>query len=489
MKSYTKKILIILLLVSSIVEAKSLQALFSHGRFYSTKDGSFVETYLSVSGHSVNYIKTASGQYQATITVNIRVNNADGKQFYNETYNLNSPQIKDTGSIAFNFIDQQRIPLPNGIYTIALTIADKNGNGKSFSSTDQVNIDFKPNLINISDIVLLDNYSKTDTENVFTKNGYELVPFVDNFYPKTINTLKFYAEVYNTSLVLGDGTPFLLSYHLENYETKQVLDNYSVMKKQLSTPVAVILSEFNINELPSGNYKLVVELRDKSNQLLSFNETYLQRSKNLATIGQQKIENVNIENTFVSKISNKDSITEYVACLRPICNASESIWQENQLKLADTKIMQQYFYDFWIRKDAVSPEKAWLEYKKQVEIAQLNFGDRFTKGYMTDRGRVFLQYGPPNSIDHNEREPDAYPYEIWHYYKIESQSNRKFIFYNTSLVGNDYKLLHSDMNGELHNSNWNMDLYKRNSQTNNMDIEKRQQYMGNESIDNFNHPK
>ena len=57
------------------------------------------------------------------------------------------------------------------------------------------------------------------------------------------------------------------------------------------------------------------------------------------------------------------------------------------------------------------------------------------------------------------------------------------------MVGEDYRLLHSDMNGEISNANRNMALYKRNSQTNNMDIEKRHQYIGNQSQESFENPK
>src|SRR6185369_2474074 len=99
-----------------------------------------------------------------------------------------------------------------------------------------------------------------------------------------------------------------------------------------------ILSEFDISQLPSGNYKLVVELRDKNNQLLGFNESYFQRSNMEATLSMGKIENIRVDNTFVSKMTNHDEVVENLACLHPICNAVETIWLENQLKFADSKL-------------------------------------------------------------------------------------------------------------------------------------------------------
>jgi hypothetical protein len=69
-----------------------------------------------------------------------------------------------------------------------------------------------------------------------------------------------------------------------------------------------------------------------------------------------------------------------------------------------------------------------------------------------------LKYGPPNAKIQRPNEPEEYPYEIWQYYKIENFSNRRFVFYNPSMVGNEYVLLHSDMPGELFNNRWNLDL-------------------------------
>jgi hypothetical protein len=73
--------------------------------------------------------------------------------------------------------------------------------------------------------------------------------------------------------------------------------------------------------------------------------------------------------------------------------------------------------------------------------------------------------------------------------KLRIKTNRKFVFFNPNLVGNDYRLLHSDMNGEVMNNNWSMDLHKRNSQSLDYDVEKRRQYIGNQSQDSFDVPR
>ena len=480
---------LIALVVASESKAKNLQAIFSYSKFNALKEGPYIETYLSVSGSSVNYLQLSNSEYQSVITVTILLKDTAGKAIYNDNYNLNSPVINDTNSTSFNFIDQQRIPLPNGSYTLIISIKDKNGNGKISTVSDTLSLNYDDKLISVSDITFMDSFKKTETENVFSKSGFDLVPYVDNFYPKTVTSLKFYAEIYNTTAVLGPSTPYLLAYYILNDESKAIMNDFNVFKKQTSEAVTVILSEFNIANLPSGNYKLIVELKNKNNEVIGLAERFFQRSNADALIMDNSLENIKVENTFVSFITDADTLADYIACLRPISNAKQTTWHDNQLKTANVKMMQQFFYDFWNKKNPSDPNKTWQEYKAQVNAIDPIYGDRFTKGYTTDRGRVYLQYGVPNSVTRSEHEPDAYPYEIWHYYKIKNRSNIKFVFYNPNLAGNNYRLLHSDMPGELFDATWNIQLYRRNTSNNNLDNTKRHQYIGNQSQDSFDVPK
>ena len=74
---------------------------------------------------------------------------------------------------------------------------------------------------------------------------------------------------------------------------------------------------------------------------------------------------------------------------------------------------------------------------------------------------MFLKYGAPDRIVQSYSEPGAYPYEIWHYYTLGSQRNKKFVFMTLDIVTNDFKLIHSDAVGELNNFRWTTEIYKR----------------------------
>ena len=118
--------------------------------------------------------------------------------------------------------------------------------------------------------------------------------------------------------------------------------------------------------------------------------------------------------------------------------------------------------------------------------------DYKTKIYLgceTDRGHTYLKYGKPDVISENKHEPSAYPYEIWQYYRIDNQTNRKFVFYNPDLVSNDYTLLHSNATGEVSDTQWELKLNKRNTSSNGFDNTTQPNHFGGKADEIFKNPK
>jgi GWxTD domain-containing protein len=481
MKKLTIFSVILALMTASSAQAKSLKAILSYKTFYNAEKGSYIETYLSVAGSSVKFAKLASGKYQGKIEIMLafKLNN-EVKHF--DKYNLLSPEVDDPEKTAFNFIDQQRIQLNNGKYMMEISIADKNTDVKPFSSTEEINVEYYPNIVSVSGIELVDSYKKSEGASVLTKNGFEIIPYVNNFYPQDINSLKFYAEIYNVQKVSGDG-PFLVNYFIQSFESKRILEKFRGFKKQEAKNLNVLLSEFPIGDLPSGNYNLVVEIKNKKGDIIAFNDVLFQRSNGDVIEGPTGL--ADAENTFAAQYSNKDSLIDFIKCLRPISGTNEVNFEDNQVRIADLKMMQNFFYDFWAKRQPGNPEQAWMDYHDEVKKVNKEFSVLNKRGYETDRGRVYLQYGPPDSRIKEEHESSAYPYEIWHYYKIANQSNRKFVFYNQDLVTNDFTLLHSDATGEPYDNQWEIKLRKRDVQSRDLDHTINLDGFGSKSNQNF----
>ena len=96
------------------------------------------------------------------------------------------------------------------------------------------------------------------------------------------------------------------------------------------------------------------------------------------------------------------------------------------------------FYDFWKEMDP-SPEtpgnELMQEYYNRVHEASAAFGG-MRDGWETDRGEVYVRYGPPDEVDRHPFEVDSRPYEIWYYY----EGQRRFVFVDELGYG-EYRLV------------------------------------------------
>ncbi|MBL4594729.1 MAG: GWxTD domain-containing protein [Flavobacteriales bacterium] len=483
MKKYITSILLIFL-ISANAFAGNLKAYFTYCTFNSPNNGPYIETYLSVVGESSVYVKNNNNTFQSKIEITLIFKQGDEiKKF--KKYNLLSPEITDSLSEKVNFMDQQRISLPNGKYEFEISIKDLNSTELAFKSTQILTVDYPENEISISDIELIESLKKTKTKSIITKSGYDIFPYTSDFYPESFEKIAFYSELYNVDKVLGDNESFLISYYIETYETNKVAGNYKSFVRETAKPVNIILKSFNIEKLPSGNYNLVIEARNKSNDLLVKKKVFFQRSNPKST---PLLISDDYLNSFVAGM-NKEQLDDYIKSIEPISSNIEISFAQNQLKGKDEELMRQYFYNFWITRNELDPETEWKNYAKRVETTMKLFSTGIKKGYTTDRGRVYLKYGIPNTRSEVKSEPSSYPYEIWHYYKIENFSNKKFVFYSPDIITNDYPLLHSNMPGYINNSQWQVQLHKRTNQPIDMDTENNSDHYGGRANDYFNNPR
>jgi hypothetical protein len=261
-------LLLLLLMFSQLTYAKKLQANLNYATFYSPVDGPYIETYFSVNGNSVVFTQNENGLFRAAIEIAMIFRQEENIVNFKK-YELLSPEISDTTSINVNFIDQQRIPLPIGKYDFELRITDQNNRKESYIHHIPIEIYYSDTNLVISGIQLVDSYSKSDKESILVKNGYELVPRVSTFYAADQNKLIYYAEIYNAIKVLGEGQKFLVRTFISNYESGYHFEQFTKVKRMDAQNVNVVFNEFDITLLPSGNFNLVIEARDRENRLVS----------------------------------------------------------------------------------------------------------------------------------------------------------------------------------------------------------------------------
>jgi len=472
----------------------NVTAYFSYGVFNVPNGTPFLETYITVLGKSVKY-KAVTNGYQSSVNVKVLISKS-GQNVAGNNYNLRSPIDKDTLHPS-SFIDNQRYPLGNGVYVLEITLTDNNDPlKKSFTSKETFTIDFSPSTVSGSSIQFLQSFSKTTNISSISKSGYDLIPYTVNYFADDQDKLNFYFEAYRADTLLGNNEIFLYSYYIERKEDLVKPDGLTGFKKQNAAKVNPLLAQLDISKLETGNYYLVIELRDKDNKLQYEKRSYFQRKKvSLQAEGYVK-KTTRTEYEFFGNYNNADTLKSFVECLWPISNTSERDWAINQSIKKDPELMKKFIVTFWQNRtgDSLDPLILWLSYYNQVKFANENFKCGKQNGYYTDRGRVFLQYGPPNQRSQQPSEPNAYPYEIWQYYRIQDKANgqfytnKKFVFVNKNVADGCFKLIHSDMRGEVYYDKWQYEISK-GPKSPNLDRNNPDPIMGSQSNDLFNNPR
>jgi len=467
-----------------------LIAYLSCASFNASSGRSYIETYINVVGQTATFVKDSAGGYEAK--VNVRVTFLKGDSIIAaDNYSLHSPQIKDTSKKP-DFIGEQRYWLPKGDYSVQVTLKDMNDkNAKSLTGKQDVPVGFSADSLKISDVEFLQSYVASNAKGAMYKNGYEMVPYIYNYYPEDVNQLKFYTEVYNANKIIGQHEKFILQYFIESEPDKVKLPDFNSVSVQQADTVISLLGGFNITNLPSGSYSLTVQVADKNNTIKATRSFNFIRHNPHTEMSMKNLAAVNTTNTFVTKMIDKDSLVENIRCLWPISGIGERDFEDSKsLPETDITLLRQYFYNFWKSRSDTNPERAWKDYHLQVIAVNKSFGAMGIKGYHTDRGRVYLQYGAPNHRVQSDMNPTSYPYEIWEYYKLpDGEVDKKFVFYEPNLVDNYYVLLHSTANHEVHQRQWQILLSSRTGQTGGIDQDTYTEPFGENALDEFNDPR
>ena len=425
---------------------------------YNTPDGKpYVEVNLEVAAGSVMYRHVDSTRLQAAVDVLILIKDGEKVVRY-EKYTMRSPLV----TIPEALLDVKRLSVPQGNYTLEVTMQDANdaANTDNFTHPLVVNFDGK---IALSELQLLRGFRADDSDNPFSKNGYYLEPLPFNFYDRQSKLLAFYAEIYQSNKSVTEGK-YRVRYIIEKDagNGQKVLVSAGSQDKNRSD-IDALLVQMDISNLESGNYNLLVELRSPGNELLTSRNLAFQRSNPFLHLDDNEMTDDVLQKQFVQGL-DEASLRYSLRAISPLMLGDQSDALKEILKIGDLKQMRFFLFRYFVEQDANNPEEAFYQYMAVANAAQAKFKSGFRYGFETDRGRTFLRFGQADDVVHVEDEPGAPPYEIWIYYKFPKtgQNNVKFLFYNPSLAGDDYIILHSTARGEIKNPKWERELYKRN---------------------------
>jgi GWxTD domain-containing protein len=277
-------------------------------------------------------------------------------------------------------------------------------------------------------------------ESPFYKNTLDVIPNVGGLFNET-QMCYFYLEAYN--LLLGeDRSDLTMRTAVYDAVGKEIVARER--QKKRSGESAVLVDQLAANRFKSGTYSLTIALLDTTkhtlaqtsrkfyvyNPTLGVDSTLLSLGPSLPLAVYSSMEEQELDRDFKwsrYELSDPEQV------------------QYKEFKGADVK--RKFLSDVWRRR----PPGAREVYMARVTHANENFGMLGREGYRTDRGRVYIVYGPPDDIERHPNESDTKPYEIWTFNNIQGGVEFDFL---QRIQGADYELVNSTHRNELHDQNW-----------------------------------
>ncbi len=344
--------------------------------------------------------------------------------------------------------DMLSAQLKPGSYFITLKAEDINSDYTGELVIDVKVPSYPDDDLSISQIELVYSIDKPDSGN-FDKAGKKLIPNTRGVLSRDDNFLYFYAEAYN------------LSTDSETYSVNiRVIDGNGMIYKKLppmtqmvSAKSEVVLNGFNISEFPVGQYRLQLELVSGEQAVTTEKAFDIIPGKYDWLVAQEKRELSDFPEAFQitteAEVKNFRNQILYIA-------SREELRQYDELPL-DAK--SRFAEAFWQRRDP-SPDTPINEYKlehyqriRYANEAYSTFRSENSEknGWKTDRGRVYIEYGPPDDIENHPSSLEELPWVQWFYDDVDGGS--EFIFIDDAGY-DDYRLIHSTARGEHKNDNW-----------------------------------
>lgn len=451
--------------------SQGINAIYSFTTYNIPSQTPYVEINTSIDANSISYIENKDSKPEGIVELTIVIKK-DSTIKYVEKRDLIVNKTNNNSSV----IDIQRVGLENGIYKAFFEIKDKNDSKPTLKIEDGFEINYPKNQIAVSGVQLIDSYEKTKTQNSLSKNGYDITPYLFDAIPEGKNQITYYAEIYNADKQFGLDNFYVVSVVLENIKTGKKYEEIQKIRREKAKEVSIEMGSLDIEKLPQGGYFLVVEARDGKNILYAYSKTGFYRyskvdAQNVATIPPD---------AFINAITEQE-IDEKLYSIIPIASEAQKTHLKHSVIKSTFEEKKYFLYIFFRGINPENPNGEYNYYMNEVAYVNDKFSTKIKKGYETEMGRVYLQYGKPDiiidekfkatsgirtrtvadkagnneALDYAADGVSYMPYQIWKYKKTPfGEVNKGFVFYATQNNLMEYYLLHSDAKGEPFDNYW-----------------------------------
>ncbi len=417
--------------------------------FYGNETQNYVEVAYGIREGILTY-KMDGGRFLAAANMRLEVRNDSAVVSRKEWTVPHS--IADTSMLSKSqtMTGVESFGLPFGNYTIIIAAYDFYDQRRIDSVQFPVSMrEYVKGKEIFSDVELCSSIqSSSNKESMFYKNTLEVIPNPSRLYGIGLPILYYYSEAYN---LLSDSNKNALTVHtaIVDASGKEVLSQDKKKPRLLNSSVEV--GTMNLTTLRGGTYQFRISLIDSSYGMLAQSSkkffVYKPQSADMPENSQRISDVTGSEYAMMTE----EEVNRELGPLIYLASDHERI-QVKQLSELDAK--RKFLFEFWKRRDPdpLTPENEFKqEFLKRVTYAHDQFTSNLREGWKTDRGRVYIVYGPYDDIERVSSSDESMPYEKWIYNEV--QGGVVFVFVDQRGTG-DYLLVHSTHRNEIREDNW-----------------------------------
>ncbi|MDE2700770.1 MAG: GWxTD domain-containing protein [Gemmatimonadota bacterium] len=396
-----------------------------------------LEVYTLIDARQLQFVPE-DGKYVSQIDFELSLQDSAGNPTVQELWTrnvsvVNIRELKQNGALVRDII---AVDIAPGPYKMTLTAEDIYGDISGACEGNMRVRRFEGTELVVSDVVFASELKKAESAGRFVKNGWHVVPNTTRFF-RVGKPIQIYFEVYNFKVMPNNpNDSFVLGYSL--LDTADVVVKSHPAKRLIKPGESVVKTDVLETEgLSGGAYDLQIELFDRSTR------EHVRHKRKVFLISDEN------ENPQLTEAQQEQ--LRYFQTIHHIASEKDLGLYES-LPTQDSKM--KFLRTFWKKLDPTP--KTPLNERLRDHINRMKYSDdTFTaqpgkRGSETDKGRVYIKYGPPSERDYTTSAAIGKAIDTWTY---EKSGRYIFVFFDRRGTG-VYELVHSTMSGELYNPNW-----------------------------------
>lgn len=443
-------------------QADVVQVRLDAATFAYAPDASLLEVYLSFGASTLPY-STGTDGFEAVLPVAIELvpvasaapEAAARTPVFEQdvTYRY---RVADTLSLTDGqvFVEQVRTAVPPGEYELIVSVAPP-GRSEVAVRRDVLVPDYADGEgAALSSVQLARGIERSeDPSDPFAKSGLRVRPNPSAFYGEGAPAIAYYAEVYRPP---ASGDEYTLLTYLAESDQAGPMAGHQRRTTRSVRPVDVIAGQLDVSDVPSGIYYLRLVVLDAGNEAVA------EQSKRVYVINpdiaraDDGVAEMDYEATLFAAMGEEE-LERGLRHVRVLASGRE-VAQIEALTSDDDR--RQFLASFWRNRDTdgrPGVNEALRGFNERLALVNERYREGGRDGFDTERGRVYLKYGPPSEVDRRAFDSNANPHEVWTYENIPGEGRSMFVFVDRYGAGS-YELVYSDVTGETSMANWRQAL-------------------------------